>query len=76
DLIALVIFGLIQMGSVNLSRIARTMGHGTEIDSRRKRLKCLLAVIPAGEYPLSLLYQDSLRNCPLQSCTRLLTIML
>ncbi|WP_257252481.1 hypothetical protein [Endozoicomonas sp. SESOKO3] len=27
------------MGSVNLSRIARTMGHGTEIDSRRKRLK-------------------------------------
>ncbi|WP_257279997.1 hypothetical protein [Endozoicomonas sp. ISHI1] len=31
DLIALVIFGLIQMGSVNLSRIriARTMRHGT-----------------------------------------------
>ncbi|WOG27611.1 hypothetical protein [Endozoicomonas sp. 8E] len=43
DLIALVIFGLIQMGSVNLSRIARTMGHATEIDSRRKRLKRFFA---------------------------------
>ncbi|WOG25727.1 hypothetical protein [Endozoicomonas sp. 8E] len=31
------------MGSVNLSRIARTMGHGTEIDSRRKRLKRFFA---------------------------------
>lgn len=39
NLIALAIFGLIQVGSVNLSRIARTMGHGTEIDSRHKRLK-------------------------------------
>ncbi|WP_257291180.1 hypothetical protein [Endozoicomonas sp. ONNA1] len=27
------------MGSVNLSRIARTMGHGTGIDFGRKRLK-------------------------------------
>ncbi|WP_257281690.1 MULTISPECIES: hypothetical protein [unclassified Endozoicomonas] len=44
DLIALVIFGLIQMGSVNLSRIARTVGHGTEIDSRRKRLKRFFAL--------------------------------
>ena len=39
DLTALVVMGMIQICSVNLSRVARTMGHGTDIDSRRKRLK-------------------------------------
>ncbi|WP_257280994.1 hypothetical protein [Endozoicomonas sp. ISHI1] len=65
-IIALVIFGLIRMGSVNLSRIAQTMGHGNGIDSGRKRLKRFFAwkfkinimmvanqevVIPAKELP-------------------------
>ncbi|WP_257255110.1 MULTISPECIES: hypothetical protein [unclassified Endozoicomonas] len=31
------------MGSVNLSRTARTMGHGTGIDSGRERLKRFFA---------------------------------
>lgn len=39
---ALAIFGLIQLGTVSLSRIAKTMGHGTEVASRRKRLKRFL----------------------------------
>ncbi|WP_263079026.1 IS4 family transposase [Endozoicomonas sp. Mp262] len=42
NLMALAIFGLIQVGTVSLSRIAQTMGHHTEIDSRRKRLKRFL----------------------------------
>ena len=42
NLMALAIFGLIQVGSISLSRIAKTMGHGREIDSRRKRLKRFL----------------------------------
>jgi len=42
DLLALFIFGLIQTGSVNLTRIARTMGPSALTDSHNKRLKRFL----------------------------------
>ena len=43
NLMALVIMGLIQTSSVNLAKIARTMGHGTQLTSRHKRLKRFFA---------------------------------
>lgn len=43
NLLALFILGMIQTGSVNLPRIARTMGLGAQTDSHNKRLKRFLS---------------------------------